>query len=1005
MSRIPPLCPPFGSSPTCPAISSACLSGSPVRPHPPSHDPSACLSSPMRAAAWWCGQGALTAALLAAVAVAGCVAFLHLASHRRMDALLQQLQALQPFGLAGASLAGAALIGGIQAGAAALTRQKGRPGGGRGGAGVAGDGGSEVEGVCGGRGRMPHCLGWVSCANPAGMEGQGKGEAEGEYLLVQLRGGLNQMRAGVPHCPLCFPPMPSLLPPNALSASPHCPLCFPPLPSLLPPNALSASPHCPLCFPPLPSLLPPMPSLLPPTALSASPHCPLCFPPLPSLLPPNALSASPHCPLCFPPMPSLLPPTALSASPQCPLCFPPLPSLLPPNALSASPHCPLCFSPTASNGHCLSPYPVHLPVVPPLFPPPPPSLPGPHADLRCSGGGESSPSPTPHLLLPHIPPPSLVPMQIGNAMVVARMQAPSPLHLPTPSYPRAFPTPHPRLYDGRFAMQWWWRRCSGRPWCCRCLITPPGGPTAAPFPTCLARLTSSAPPFVPRRVVSQLKTLLSTPSPPLTPPSSTFSDVFDAPHFISTLAPSVRVVPRLPATLTDLPPVVRTVPKASSPDYYLKRVRPLIRDLPPVVRTVPKASSPDYHTKHVRPLIRTCLHCPQPKPPRRTTTPSTCAHSSGGWAAVGLPRFLSLRVVPRLPATLSDLPPDVRTVPKASSLDYYTKHVRPLIRRAQVLKLNHFKFKLNYSLPAPLQKLLEPSPLSPPPLQNPPSPSAILSLLTHQLRCKANYEALRFVPAVTQAVARLTLALTHPSPLAASASISPGSPAAAPATASSPASAADYAGAAGSAGPAGPAAAVASCVGEGAGHGLQVKKEQRDERDVGMQAEGSGEAVKYVALHLRYEPDMLAFTGCDYGGGGKERRLFEGIRKRWPELPRQDPKQQRAKGKCLVTPSQVAVALQTLGFPPSTHLYIASGELHGGPSALRPLLKAFPLATDKYSLARSLAPAGGKEGRVADRDGYDGMVSTVQLFGSSILRLLAAIQQGDVKSSPISVSF
>ncbi|CAI7840933.1 unnamed protein product [Closterium sp. NIES-54] len=44
----------------------------------------------MRAAAWrWGQQGALTAALLAAVAVAGCVAFLHLAWHRRMDGLLQ----------------------------------------------------------------------------------------------------------------------------------------------------------------------------------------------------------------------------------------------------------------------------------------------------------------------------------------------------------------------------------------------------------------------------------------------------------------------------------------------------------------------------------------------------------------------------------------------------------------------------------------------------------------------------------------------------------------------------------------------------------------------------------------------------------------------------------------------------------------------------------------------------------------------------------------------------
>ncbi|KAF3957365.1 hypothetical protein CMV_017618 [Castanea mollissima] len=40
----------------------------------------------------------------------------------------------------------------------------------------------------------------------------------------------------------------------------------------------------------------------------------------------------------------------------------------------------------------------------------------------------------------------------------------------------------------------------------------------------------------------------------------------------------------------------------------------------------------------------------------------------------------------------------------------------------------------------------------------------------------------------------------------------------------------------------------------------------------------------FIALHLRFEPDMLAFSGCDYGGGEKERIELGEIRKRWKTL-------------------------------------------------------------------------------------------------------------------------
>ncbi|KAL0774092.1 hypothetical protein Bca101_039243 [Brassica carinata] len=37
-------------------------------------------------------------------------------------------------------------------------------------------------------------------------------------------------------------------------------------------------------------------------------------------------------------------------------------------------------------------------------------------------------------------------------------------------------------------------------------------------------------------------------------------------------------------------------------------------------------------------------------------------------------------------------------------------------------------------------------------------------------------------------------------------------------------------------------------------------------------------------FNCRFEPDMLAFSGCYYGGGDKERRELAAIRRRWKTL-------------------------------------------------------------------------------------------------------------------------
>ncbi|KAJ3680602.1 hypothetical protein LUZ60_016880 [Juncus effusus] len=99
---------------------------------------------------------------------------------------------------------------------------------------------------------------------------------------------------------------------------------------------------------------------------------------------------------------------------------------------------------------------------------------------------------------------------------------------------------------------------------------------------------------------------------------------------------------------------------------------------------------------------------------------------------------------------------------------------------------------------------------------------------------------------------------------------------------------------------------------------------------------------KYIAVHLRFEPDMLAFSGCYYGGGEKERIELGEIRKRWATLPDPSEEEERSRAKCPLTPHELGLLLKSLGFQNTSFLYIASGEIYGGEKTLLPLRELFP---------------------------------------------------------------
>lgn len=126
----------------------------------------------------------------------------------------------------------------------------------------------------------------------------------------------------------------------------------------------------------------------------------------------------------------------------------------------------------------------------------------------------------------------------------------------------------------------------------------------------------------------------------------------------------------------------------------------------------------------------------------------------------------------------------------------------------------------------------------------------------------------------------------------------------------------------------------------------------------------------FIALHLRFEPDMLAFSGCYYGGGEKEIKELGAIRKRWKTLHITNPDRARRQGKCPLTPEEIGLMLRALGYGSDVHIYVASGEIYGGEETLAPLKALFPNFYTKETLAskKELDPFSSFSSRMAALD-------------------------------------
>ncbi|QHO10503.1 uncharacterized protein DS421_15g490300 [Arachis hypogaea] len=124
-------------------------------------------------------------------------------------------------------------------------------------------------------------------------------------------------------------------------------------------------------------------------------------------------------------------------------------------------------------------------------------------------------------------------------------------------------------------------------------------------------------------------------------------------------------------------------------------------------------------------------------------------------------------------------------------------------------------------------------------------------------------------------------------------------------------------------------------------------------------------SIKYLALHLRFEVDMVAYSLCEFGGGESERRKLQAYREsQFPLLVERlknstspiSPMVLRKMGRCPLTPEEASLVLAGLGFKRGTYVYLAGSGIYGADSRMNPFTRLYPNVITKEDFLARLLP-------------------------------------------------